>query len=255
MSDDPGNALAVKRDWRTARLSDADRALCAFAEKLTAIPARVRREDVDALRAAGFTDEAIHDAVQVISYFNYINRIAEGLGTDLEADMPPRPPQWEPPAVAWPRLGPGSVVTLEEVTKDNVRTILQLEVSPPQRRFVATNPVSLAQRHFHPHMRNVALCVEGVPVGYALLEPQPEQHAIYIVRFMIDQRFQGHGVGRKALDAIVAAARAEEGVRKVTLSYVPGDGSPREFYAKAGFRETGEVEDGENVMELVLSPA
>lgn len=47
--------------------------------------------DLDALRRHGFTDEAIHDAVQVIAYFNYINRVADALGVDLEPDMPPPP--------------------------------------------------------------------------------------------------------------------------------------------------------------------
>lgn len=40
--------------------------------------------EVDALRAAGFSDPAIHDASQVVSYFNYINRIADALGVELE---------------------------------------------------------------------------------------------------------------------------------------------------------------------------
>ena len=43
------------------------------------------------LRDVGLTDRDIHDAVQVISYFNYINRVADALGTDLEPEMPPRP--------------------------------------------------------------------------------------------------------------------------------------------------------------------
>ena len=42
-----------------------------------------------ALRAVGLEDVAIHDAIQVIAYFNYINRVAEGVGTDGE-------PEWEP---------------------------------------------------------------------------------------------------------------------------------------------------------------
>jgi alkylhydroperoxidase family enzyme len=46
--------------------------------------------DIDELRAAGLSDQAIHDAVQVIAYFNYINRIGDGLGVDLEPGMPPR---------------------------------------------------------------------------------------------------------------------------------------------------------------------
>jgi alkylhydroperoxidase family enzyme len=42
------------------------------------------RADADALRAAGWDDRAIHDAAQVVAYFNYINRIADGLGVDPE---------------------------------------------------------------------------------------------------------------------------------------------------------------------------
>ena len=61
-----------------------DAALCAFADKLTATPAAMAQQDVDALRAVGLGDPAIHDASQVVSYFNYINRIADALGVELE---------------------------------------------------------------------------------------------------------------------------------------------------------------------------
>lgn len=61
-----------------------DQALCEYAEKLTTDPAAMCQEEVDALRAAGFSDPAIHDASQVVSYFNYINRIADALGVELE---------------------------------------------------------------------------------------------------------------------------------------------------------------------------
>lgn len=71
-------------DWRTAPLSPSDAALCAYADKLTGRPAAMTAADVEALRRAGFGDAAIHDAAQVIGYFNYINRIADGLGIELE---------------------------------------------------------------------------------------------------------------------------------------------------------------------------
>lgn len=59
-------------------------ALVEFAEILTRDPAKVGRDEVEALRSVGFGDEAISSCVQVVAYFNYINRIAEGLGVDLE---------------------------------------------------------------------------------------------------------------------------------------------------------------------------
>ncbi len=46
---------------------------------------------MEALRGHGLDDTAIHDAIQVIAYFNYINRVAEGVGTDPEPEWEPRP--------------------------------------------------------------------------------------------------------------------------------------------------------------------
>ncbi len=75
---------AVARDWRTAPMSEADRALCAFAAGLTHEQHRMSPGDLDRLRALGFDDRAIHDAVQVIGYFNYITRVADALGVEDE---------------------------------------------------------------------------------------------------------------------------------------------------------------------------
>jgi uncharacterized peroxidase-related enzyme len=66
------------------------RALCDFAVKLTAAPGSVGRADAEALRSRGWDDVAIHDAIQVVAYFNYVNRIAEAVGIDGE-------PEWDSP--------------------------------------------------------------------------------------------------------------------------------------------------------------
>lgn len=76
----------IKRDYTAAELTPADRALCDHAVKLTRAPSELTQADIAGLREAGFDDRAIHDATQVISYFNYINRIADGLGVDPEPD-------------------------------------------------------------------------------------------------------------------------------------------------------------------------
>ncbi len=53
---------------------------------MTREPARVSQTEVDALRGHGWNDAAIHDAIQVIAFFNYINRVAEAVGIDPEPD-------------------------------------------------------------------------------------------------------------------------------------------------------------------------
>ena len=80
-------AKAIQADYRTAELRPEDRALLDYAVKLTQAPSSVTREDVDALREHGFSDEDIVDAVHCISYFNFINRVLDGLGVDPEPFM------------------------------------------------------------------------------------------------------------------------------------------------------------------------
>ncbi len=89
MTEDEAKSVSTlaKSDWTEIGLPPNEAALCAYADKLTRTPGACGHADVDALRAAGWDDTAIHDATQVISYFNYINRIADGLGVDLEPEM------------------------------------------------------------------------------------------------------------------------------------------------------------------------
>lgn len=84
---DPAIADAVERGEVPPSLSAAHRLLLDYALRLTSDPASCRPEHTALLRAAGLTDEQIHDGVQVAAYFNYINRIASGLGADLEPEM------------------------------------------------------------------------------------------------------------------------------------------------------------------------
>ena len=77
----------LREDYATANLDDVDRALCDHAAKLTRDPSSVSPADLGRLRAVGLSDRAISDATQTIAYFNYINRIADGLGVDLEPGM------------------------------------------------------------------------------------------------------------------------------------------------------------------------
>ena len=58
--------------------------MLAYAAKLTLRPHEVVADDVEALRAAGFDDAGVLDICQVVSYYAYVNRLADGLGVELE---------------------------------------------------------------------------------------------------------------------------------------------------------------------------
>ena len=77
-------ALAV--DPASASVSPADRAMLDYAELLTRRPHAVSPDDIERLRAHGFSDAGILDICQVVSYYNYVNRMADGLGVTLEDD-------------------------------------------------------------------------------------------------------------------------------------------------------------------------
>jgi uncharacterized peroxidase-related enzyme len=75
---------AIVEDYRSAGLSLADVAMLEYVEKLTRTPGDMQPSDVEGLRQAGFEDRAIHDLVLVASYYAFVNRVADGLGVDLE---------------------------------------------------------------------------------------------------------------------------------------------------------------------------
>ncbi len=77
----------VKHDYRRANLSPRQKALSEYADLLTRTPAAVGPEDLETLRHHGLSDRDILDAVEIMSYFNYINRVADALGIDPEPEM------------------------------------------------------------------------------------------------------------------------------------------------------------------------
>ena len=78
----------IKDDFQGARLTPADRQMLEYARKLTMEPASACAAELEQLRAVGFDDEGILEIVHVTAYFNYINRVADGLGIDPE-------PEWQ----------------------------------------------------------------------------------------------------------------------------------------------------------------
>jgi alkylhydroperoxidase family enzyme len=78
---------AVLRDYRTAPISAAEKALFAFIDKMNRESNRITKEDVDTAKAAGWTDEALYDAITVSALFNFYNKWIDATGvSDMPAD-------------------------------------------------------------------------------------------------------------------------------------------------------------------------
>jgi uncharacterized peroxidase-related enzyme len=82
---DESLANAIKVDYKTADVAPDERAMLDYVAKLTLTPARMVEDDVESLRKVGFDDTAILQINLIASWFNYINRVADGLGVGHEA--------------------------------------------------------------------------------------------------------------------------------------------------------------------------
>lgn len=78
----------IEADFETADISEKRKAMLRYSLKLTKQPAAVTEEDVLRLRETGFTDVDILHIAEVVGYFAYVNRIADGLGVPLEDWIP-----------------------------------------------------------------------------------------------------------------------------------------------------------------------
>ena len=144
-------------------------------------------------------------------------------------------------------------VALREVTAETLRAVLALSVSPQQSLFVAPNAVSIAEAHFHPEAWFRTIYVGEEPAGFLMLhdenlKPDPEQDDFYYLwRMMVDERFQGHGVGRTALELLVAHVRDRPRARRLLTSCLPGEHSPEGFYLSCDFERTGVMLDDREI--------
>lgn len=145
-------------------------------------------------------------------------------------------------------------VTLEAVTIDNFEALMDMELPPEQARYLASNAYSIAQAHYYPDWRPRAIYCDGVPAGFALYDisgnDEPGHYAIY--RLMVDHPRQNSGIGRRALELLLAEIRAHADAQRITICYKPDNATAQRFYASLGFKETGIDELGEMVAEIRL---
>ena len=138
---------------------------------------------------------------------------------------------------------------LREVTRDNLREILHLKVSPEQERFVAPNAVSIAQAYFHRDQAWFRGIYDGdTPVGFVMLDDEPAKPRYTLWRFMIAARPQRRGYGRRALELLFAHVKTRPGATELYTSCVDSPNGPGPFYEGLGFAYTGALDEGERVM-------
>ena len=145
-------------------------------------------------------------------------------------------------------------VKLKDVTADNWRAVIGLELDAEQEDLVASNLYSIAESQFDPDARPRAVYAGKRVVGFLMYDVQQTRQSrkASIYRFMIDRKHQGKGYGRAALSRALDEIRAIPGMKKVSIRYMPENPVAKPFYASFGFVEVGKDEDGEIIAELAL---
>jgi len=152
-------------------------------------------------------------------------------------------------------------VTLQPVTAENWRALIKLKVREDQNGFVASNLYSIAEAQFgyedegHWDFYPFGAYVnEEQPVGFVMycFNFKHSRFQAFIMRLMVDERFQGKGYGREIMKQVLDVFHANEQIKNVGISYEPHNEGARKLYASLGFVEPGEIMDGETLAVLKL---
>ncbi|MDQ3929423.1 MAG: GNAT family N-acetyltransferase [Chloroflexota bacterium] len=122
-------------------------------------------------------------------------------------------------------------VTFRDITRDNFEQVIALEIGDDQQGFVRSNLYSIAQSKAIPVLTPKAIYNEEEDlVGFVLYrgERDPDQDPDgWLVRIMIDKRYQGRGYGRRAMEEIIRLVRDDRGCRSIGLSVEPKNRNAR----------------------------
>ena len=142
-------------------------------------------------------------------------------------------------------------LTLQPVGRENWRAVAQLKVAPQQAVFVADPCYYLALCTYEAVWHPLAITLGEEVIGFCMWGIDPADASCWLGGLLIDERYQGRGYGKDAVQAALAML-AEHGHRAFALSYQPSNSVAKQLYESLGFRETGEAEDDEVVARYAL---
>jgi diamine N-acetyltransferase len=140
---------------------------------------------------------------------------------------------------------PPALLRLQPVSKENWRAVAQLKVTAQQAAFVAEPSYYLALCCYEAIWHPLAVILGEEVIGFCMWGIDPADQSCWLGGVLIDQRFQGRGYGRRAIQAALAMLAEQNGCNAFALSYNPSNDVAKRLYQSLGFRETGELEEEE----------
>lgn len=127
------------------------------------------------------------------------------------------------------------MITLREVDRDNFFELIRLKVKENQKDFVATNIFSIAQSKVQPECIPLAIYNDEIAVGFLMYCIDVDDNNYWIYRLMIDEKYQGRGFGKKAMELIMDELRKDRNHNVIYISFEPDNQGARLLYEKLGF--------------------
>lgn len=143
------------------------------------------------------------------------------------------------------------MIKLVKVNENNFYQIIKMKLPENQDKYVANNLYSLAQAWlYYKTTKPFVVMNDNEIVGFIMLEWDKEERSVGIWRFMIDYEKQNKGYGRKTMELVIKMAKKSKDIDFMYLDYVKGNEVARNLYYSLGFRETGDIEEGEIIMKM-----
>ena len=147
-------------------------------------------------------------------------------------------------------------IELIELTEENMQQCFDLKVASDQTQYIASNEVSWKTAKENENVaRPFAIYCDGKIIGFTMFafdeEYEDPDDRYWLWRFMIDEGLQGKGYGTAALQVIIQYFK-DHGANNIRLSTKETNTNALSMYRKAGFRDTGEMNGEEIVLQLDL---
>ncbi len=142
------------------------------------------------------------------------------------------------------------MISLKQVDTTNFWEVIDQSVAKEHENLVLNNAVSIAQAYVQPECIPLAIYKEDTLVGFAMYCIDTDDGEYWIYRFMIDQRFQGKGYGKLALESLINRIKEDKNKNKILLGVHLDGKAAVHLYQSMGFEFTGQVFGQEYIMEL-----
>ncbi len=145
-------------------------------------------------------------------------------------------------------------LSLAAINKSNWEDAIQLSVNEDQKPFIASNLYSIAEVQFLENFQVMAVYLDTTMVGITMFGIDPDDQNYWIYRLMVDQKYQGKGIGKQAILLVIEEIKKQnnENIPVIMIGYHPENVLARKTYQKVGFIETELAPWGEQLAKYTL---